>query len=119
MNRTTRLSLIAVMLLATSALGIIGYKAMHPELPPATPELPAPPPPPQTAAPKQPLPNPYYQKLVANLDQHERYCLQLGNEAMTVLDAKTTERGQRSRDCWSLVNTEREYVKNFPAKTIQ
>jgi hypothetical protein len=120
MNRATRLSLIAVMLLATSALGIMGYKAMHPELPPI-PE-PVPHPPPQTVypEPKEPKPNPYYLELQANLDRHERRCLELGKQSIIVLDAKSqTQAEQQARDCWNLVKTEREYVTNFPAKTIQ
>jgi hypothetical protein len=127
MNRTTRLSLIAVMLLATTALGIIGYKAMYPDVPPPPPkEEPVKDhPPPQIVypEPKEPQPNPEYVRLQTNLKQHEQHCLQLGRESMTptiVLDAKNqTNFDQRVQACWNLVKIEREYVTNFPAKTIQ
>jgi hypothetical protein len=108
------------MLLATSALGIIGYKAMYPDLPP--PPVPIPHPPPQTVypEPKEPKPNPYYQKLVADLDRHERRCWELGKQSIIILDAASQKQAdQQSRECWNLVKIEREYVKDFPAKTIQ
>jgi hypothetical protein len=124
MNRTTRLSLIAVMLLATTALGIIGYKAMYPDVPPPPPkEEPVKDhPPPQIVypEPKEPQPNPYYQKLVADLEHHEQHCLALGKQSTIVLEAKSqTQAEQQARECWNLVKIEREYVKDFPAKTIQ
>jgi hypothetical protein len=121
MNRATRLSLIAVMLLATSALGIIGYKSMYPDLP-SPPPVQIPHPPPQTVypEPKEPKPNPYYLELQANLDRHERRCLELGKQSIIILDAKSqTQAEQQARECWNLVKTEREYVTNFSAKTIQ
>jgi hypothetical protein len=125
MNRATRLSLIAVMFLATTALGIIGYKAMYPDLPPPPPKEQPDHPPPQIVypQPKEPQPNPEYAKLQADLKRHEEHCLQLGREAMTptiVLDAKNQANfDQRTQACWNLVKIEKEYVTNFPAKTIQ
>jgi len=118
MNRTTRLSLIAVMLLSATALGIMGYKAMYPDLPPA-PE-PVKEAQPLIPKPSQPKPNPYYQKLVVDLDRHERHCLQLGKQSVIVVEPKSqTQAEQQARECWNLVKIEREYVTNFPAKTIQ
>jgi hypothetical protein len=74
-------------------------------------------------APTEPQPNPEYVKLQADLKQHEQHCLQLGKESMApiiVLDAKSqTNFDQRTQACWNLVKIEREYVTNFPAKTIQ
>jgi hypothetical protein len=120
MNRVTRLSLIAVMLLATSALGILGYKAMNPPPTPDPVQLPHPPPQTVYPEPKEPKPNPYYLELQANLDRHERRCLELGKQSVIVLEAKSqTQAEQQARECWNLVKIEREYVTNFPAKTIQ
>jgi hypothetical protein len=118
MNRATRLSLIAVMLLATTALGTIGYKTMYPDLPPApVKETHSPPPAPK---PSEPKPNPEYQKLLADLDQHERRCLQLVKQATILLNSQSQSQAeQRVRECWNLVEIERKYVKDFPAKTIQ
>jgi hypothetical protein len=117
MNRATRLSLIAVMLLATSAFGIMGWNAMHPSQP--TVSIPEPPPPVQPR-PVQPRPNPEYEKLQADLDQHERRCLQLVKQATIVLSSQSQSQvEQRVKECWNLVKIEREYVTNFPAKTIQ
>jgi hypothetical protein len=114
MNRTTRLSLIAVMLLATSALGIMGWNAMHPSQP-------APEPAPVSApTPTQPRPNPEYEKLQADLNAHERRCLQLVKQATIVLNPQSQSQAeQRVKECWNLVEIERKYVKDFPAKTIQ
>ena len=118
MNRTTRLSLIAVMLLATTALGTMAYKAIYPDLPPAPEPVKEAHPPPQK--PSEPKPNPYYQKLVVDLERHERHCLELGKQSVIVLEAKSqTQAEQQARECWNLVKIEREYVKDFPAKTIQ
>jgi len=122
MNRTTRLSLIAVMLLATTALGIIGYKAMYPDLPPPPPKEEPNHPPPQIVypEPKEPLPNPEYIKLQVELKLHEQRCWQMGKETVIVLESKSqTNLNQRIQDCWNLVKIEREYATNFPAKTIQ
>ena len=117
MNRATRLSLIAVMLLAASALGIMGWNAMNPSQP--TVSIPEPPPPVQPR-PVQPRPNPEYEKLQADLDQHERRCLQLVKQATIVLSSQSQSQAeQRVKECWNLVKIEREYVTNFPAKTIQ
>ena len=117
MNRATRLSLIAVMLLAASALGIMGWNAMNPSQP--TVSIPEPPPPVQPR-PVQPRPNPEYEKLQADLDQHERRCLQLVKQATIVLSSQSQSQAeQRVKECWNLVKIEREYVINFPAKTIQ
>jgi hypothetical protein len=119
MNRTTRLSLIAVMLFATTALGILGWNAMHP------PQIAAPPahPPPQPIEipePAGPKPNPDYVRLQADLEQHEKHCLKLGKQATIVLSSQNQSQvEQRVRECWNLVKIEREYVKDFPAKTIQ
>ena len=60
MNRGTRLALIAVMLLA-SALGIMGWNAMHPSQP--TPEEAPALTPAQAPTPAQPRPNPDYENL--------------------------------------------------------
>jgi len=120
MNRATRLSLIAVMLLATTALGTIGYKTMYPDLPPAPAPAPEPVKEAQPPKPPEPKPNPYYQKLVVDLERHERHCLELGKQSVIVLEAKSqTQAEQQARECWNLVKIEREYVKDFPAKTIQ
>jgi hypothetical protein len=117
MNRATRLSLIAVMLLATSAFGIMGWNAMHPSQP--TVSIPEPPPPVQPR-PVQPRPNPEYEKLQADLDQHERRCLQLVKQPIIVLPGQNQSRTeQQVKECLNLVKIEREYVKDFPAKTIQ
>ena len=43
-------------------------------------------------------------------------------EAVIVLDSKSqsqTTADQRVKECWSLLEIERKYVENFPAKTIQ
>ena len=117
MNRTTRLSIIAVMLLATTALGIMGWNAMHPSQP--APEQPKSAPVP-TPTPTQPRPNPDYEKLQADLDKHERRCLQLVKQAIIVLPSQNQSRvEQQVKECWNLVEIERKYVKDFPAKTIQ
>jgi hypothetical protein len=124
MNRTTRLSLIAVMLLATTALGIVGYNAMRPPAPPPEPkEEPRLPPPQPAVYPEAPRPNPVYVELQVNFERHQQHCLQLGSmqmEAVIVLDSKSqTAFEQRIRECWNLLEIERKYVENFPAKTIQ
>src|SRR5262249_40061052 len=104
MNRPTRLSLIAVMLLATTALGTMGYKAMDPDFPPAPEPVKEAQPQPQPLKPSEPKPNPYYQRLVADLDRHERHCLQLGKQSVIVLEAKSqTQAEQQARECWNLV----------------
>jgi hypothetical protein len=121
MNRTTRLSIIAVMLLATSALGIISWTVMHPPLPPE-PALHAPPQPMEIPEDKS-RPNPEYKKLEADLKEHERRCLLLVKQATIVLPSQNQNNQspaeQRVKECRNLVEIEREYVKNFPAKTIQ
>ena len=117
MNRTTRLSLIAVMLLSTSALGIMGYNAMHPAVTPPSPSHP-PPQPIEMPEPAGPKPNPRHQQLQADLERHERHCLQLGKQS-TIVVQNQTQIAQRVQGCWTLVKAEREYVTNFPAKTIQ
>jgi clan AA aspartic protease (TIGR02281 family) len=62
MNRTVRLSVIGVMLLSTTALGLIGWKAMNPELPPPpAPPAPSPPIVVQKEEPPQPWVCPYEQ----------------------------------------------------------
>jgi hypothetical protein len=124
MNRATRLSLIAVMLLATTALGIVGYNAMRPPAPPPEPkEEPRLPPPQPAVYPEAPRPNPVYVELQVNFERHQQHCLQLGSmqmEAVIVLDSKSqTAFEQRIRECWNLLEIERKYVENFPAKTIQ
>jgi hypothetical protein len=122
MNRATRLSLIAVMLLAATALGAMAYKAIYPDLPPAPEPVKEAHPPPRTLIPEpsEPKPNPYYQKLVVDLERHERHCLELGKQSVIVLEAKSQTQAERqARECWNLVKIEREYVKDFPAKTIQ
>ena len=120
MNRGTRLALIAVMLLATSALGIMGWNVMHPFQPtpePAPALTPAPAPAP---TPAQPRPNPDYENLQADLDKHERRCLQLVKQATILLNSQSQSQAeQRVKECWNLVKIEQEYVKNFPAKTVQ
>ena len=115
MSRTTRLSLIVVMFLATSALGILGWNAMHP------PQLaPEPGPAPAPAPAPQPRPNPEYERLQADLDQHERRCLQLVKQAVIIISPQSQSQvEQRVKECWNLVEIERKYVKDFPAKTIQ
>jgi hypothetical protein len=122
MNRTTRLSIIAVMLLSASALGIMGWNAMHPPQPAPEPE-------PIWHAPSQPVEipeprlNPEYEKLQADLEAHERRCLQLVKQATIVLPSQNqnnqSQAEQRVKECWNLVKIEQDYVKNFPAKTIQ
>jgi len=117
MNRATRLSLIAVMLLATTALGTIGYKTMYPDLPPApVKETYSPPPVPKPSEPKL---NPEYQKLLADLDQHERRCLALVKQATILLPQSQNQAEQRVRECWNLVEIERKYVTNYPNKEIK
>jgi len=119
MNRATRLSLIAVMLLATTALGSIAYKSMYPDQPP---------PPPKTSTeearpkPSEPKPNPEYQKLLADLKTHEQHCLWLSKQA-TILLPPSQSQGQsvaelRLRECQNLTKVERQYVENFPDKTL-
>jgi hypothetical protein len=118
MNRTTRLSLIAVMLLATSALGILSWNVMHPSQPVPAPSHP--PPQPVEIPEDKPRPNPYYQQLEVDLEQHERRCLQLVKQATIILNSQSQSQAeQRVKECWNLVKIEREYVKDFPAKTIQ
>ena len=120
MNRATRLSLIAVMLLATSALGILGWNAMHPPQPAPEPAPVSAPVPVPAPTPTQPRPNPEYEKLQADLDKHERRCLQLVKQATILLNSQSQSQAeQRVKECWNLVKIEQEYVKNFPAKTIQ
>ena len=106
------------MLLATTALGIMGWNAMHPSQPapdPVPKSAPAP-----TPTPTQPRPNPDYEKLQADLDKHERRCLQLVKQATILLNSQSQGQvEQRVRECWNLVEIERKYVKDFPAKTIQ
>jgi hypothetical protein len=124
MNRATRLSLIAVMLLATTALGIVGYNTMRPPAPPPEPkEEPRLPPPQPAVYPEAPKMNPVYLELQVNFERHQQHCLQLGSmqmEAVIVLDSKSqTTFEQRIRECWNLLEIERKYVENFPAKTIQ
>ena len=105
------------MLLATTALGIMGWNAMHPSQP--APEQPKSAPV-ATPTPTQPRPNPEYEKLQADLDQHERRCLQLVKQATILLNSQSQSQvEQRVRECWNLVEIERKYVKDFPAKTIQ
>jgi hypothetical protein len=120
MNRTIRLSLIAVMLLATFMLGILGWNAMYPSLPPPS-EPPGPShPPPQPVEIPEPRLNPEYEKLQADLEAHERRCLQLVKQATILLPSQSQNPAeQRVKECRNLVEIEREYVKNFPAKTIQ
>src|SRR5262245_51311031 len=105
MNRITRLSLIAVMLLATSALGILGWNAMHPSQPapePAPVSAPVPAP-----TPAQPRPNPEYEKLQADLKEHERRCLLLVKQATIVLPSQNQNNQspaeQRVKECRNLV----------------
>jgi hypothetical protein len=117
MNRTTRLSLIAVMLLATSALGIIGYKSMYPDLPPPEPKsepkiVRRVPIRPMPAKPKEPIANPYYIKLRDNLAQHEQRCLELGRII-------ASESEKHAQECWSLVRVEKDYVGNYEPKQVQ
>ena len=118
MNRTTRLSIIAVMLLATTALGIMGWNAMHPSQPaPAPAPVSAPVPVPTST---QPRPNPEYEKLQADLDQHERRCLQLVKQATILLNPQSQSQAeQRVKECWNLVEIERKYVTNYPNKEIK
>src|SRR5689334_4187650 len=101
MNRTTRLSVIAVLLLSTTALGIMGWNAMHPSQPtpePAPALSPAPAP-----TPAQPRPNPEYEKLQADLDKHERRCLHLVKQATILLNSQSqSQTEQRVRECWNL-----------------
>jgi hypothetical protein len=119
MNRTMRLSLIAVMLFASTALGIIGWNAMQPPLLAPEPALHAPPQPVEIPEDK-PRPNPEYKRLEADLNQHERRCLQLVKQATILLSPQSQSQAeQRVKECWNLVKIEQEYVKNFPAKTIQ
>ena len=117
MNRTTRLSIIAVMLLATTALGIMGWNAMHPSQP--APEQPKSAPV-ATPTPTQPRPNPDYEKLQADLDKHERRCLQLVKQATILLNPQSQSQAeQRVKECWNLVEIERKYVTNYPNKEIK
>ena len=105
------------MLLATTALGIMGWNAMHPSQP--TVSIPEPPPPVQPR-PVQPRPNPEYEKLQADLDQHERRCLQLVKQATILLNPQSQSQAeQRVKECWNLVEIERKYVTNYPNKEIK
>jgi len=117
MSRTTRLSLIAVMLLATTALGIMGWNAMHPAQP--EPELRIRPQPVEIPEPKEPKPNPYYQKLQADLEHHEKHCLMLSKQSTIVYSSQNHPAQQQVTECWNLVKIEKEYVTNYPNKTIQ
>jgi hypothetical protein len=115
MNRATRLSLIAVMLLSASVLGILGWNAMYPVEPKQEPKQEV------KQEPAQPRSNPEYEKLKADLEQHERRCLQIAKQATIVLPGPQNQSQveQRVKECWNLVEIERKYVKDFPAKTIQ
>jgi hypothetical protein len=54
------------------------------------------------------------------MDKHERRCLQLVKQATILLNSQSQSQvEQRVRECWNLVEIERKYVKDFPAKTIQ
>jgi hypothetical protein len=122
MNRLTRLSMIIVLALATTALGIMGWNAMHPS-PTSEPVLHAPPQPVEIPE-ASPRPNPEFEKLQADLSQHERRCLQLVKQATILLNAQSQNQSQsqaeqRVKECWNLVKIEQDYVKNFSAKTIQ
>jgi hypothetical protein len=106
------------MLLATTALGIMSYNAMHPaqqEQKKDDPPVVISPP-----VPAKPQPNPEYEQLKAELEQHEKHCLKLGKQATIIRGPQSQSQAeQRVRECWNLVKIEREYVKDFPAKTIQ
>jgi hypothetical protein len=115
MNRATRLSLIAVMLLSTSMLGILGWNAMHP----AQPEPKQEPTKQEQPAPAQPRSNPEFEKLQADLVAHERHCVQLAKQATILVSQGQSQAKQRVEECRTLVEIERKYVENFPAKTIQ
>jgi hypothetical protein len=109
--------MIAVMLLATTALGIIAYNNMYPaqqEQKKDDPPVVISPP-----VPAKPKPNPEYEQFKAELEQHEKHCLKLGKQATIVLSSQSQSQAQRVKECWDLVKIEREYVKDFPAKTIQ
>ena len=68
----------------------------------------------------RPRPNPEYEKLQADLKDHERRCLQLVKQATIVLSSQSQSQAeQRVKECWNFVEIERKYVKDFPAKTIQ
>lgn len=121
MNRATRLSLIAVMLLATTALGIISYKSMYPDQPVQEQKQEVKQ---EPAKPAQPRPNPEYEKLKADLEQHDRHCLQLTKQATILLGSQNQNQGrgqaeQRVTECRNLVEIERKYVENFPNKEIK
>jgi hypothetical protein len=121
MNRTTRLSVITVMLLATTALGIMGWNAMHPKQEEPKKEEPAPI---SMPVPAKPKPNPEYERLKAELEQHDKRCLQLAKQATILLGSQNQNQGrgqaeQRLTECRNLADIERKYVENFPAKTIQ
>ena len=119
MNRATRLSLIAVMLLASSALGILGWRAMHPtEVKQEQKQEEQKQEPKQEPA--QPRPNPEYEQLKADLDQHERRCLQLAKQAVIIISPQSqSQTEQRVKECWNLVEIERKYVTNYPNKEIK
>jgi|SRR5262245_27744241 len=116
MNRATRLSLIAVMLLATTALGILSYKSMFPDAPePKRQEESKREEPPL----RQPQRNPEYTKLENDLKAHERRCLDLAKQATIILPSPILSAAQqRVKECQELLKIERDYVTNFPDKTI-
>src|SRR5262249_43573562 len=102
---------------ATSALGILGWNAMHP--PQLAPE-PGPAPAPAPAPAPQPRPNPEYDRLQADLDQHERRCLQLVKQAVIIISPQNQSQvEQRVKERWNLFGMDGKSVRAFPAKTIQ
>jgi hypothetical protein len=121
MNRITRLSMIAVMLLATTALGIMGWNAMHPKQEEPKKEEP---PVISLPAPAKPKANPEYERLKADLEQHEKHCLKLAKQATILLGSQNQNQSrgqaeQRVTECRNLVEIERKYVENFPEKEIK
>jgi hypothetical protein len=74
--------MIAVMLLASIALGILGWNAMHPQQEETRKEETRKEEPVQPA---KPQPNPEYVKLQEDLAEHERHCMRLGPRAQLTI----------------------------------
>jgi hypothetical protein len=119
MNRVTRLSMIAVMALSTTALGILGWNAMYPRQPVVEqPKLDHPPPQPIEIPDTTPKPNPEYVKLQEDLKKHEQHCLALSKQTTIIVRPQSQTGDQSVQTCWNLVKVEKDYVEKFPDKTI-
>src|SRR5262245_15054905 len=119
MSSTLRLSVIAVMLLATTALGIMAWNTMHPKQAEAKKEEP----PIVVREPSKPKPNPKYEQLLRELAEHEQHCLHLTKQATILVGSQNQNQNrgqseQRVTECRNLLEMERKYVENFPKKEI-